>query len=164
MSDPNLAVQRQILDLQDDLERLRKADAGGATGTFTPAYEGSGGGATWTYSVATGFYTQSGNRCFFNLTVSTSARAGTPIGNALITGLPFTSVATANSHSPCAIDTPDSITLTAGIVQLTARVPPGQAWIELVENIGTAPCVSSFLAGTGLTATATIRVAGHYMI
>jgi hypothetical protein len=135
-----------------------------ASGTFTPAFAGASGGATWTYSIAAGFYTRIGNRCFFNLSVTTTARAGVPIGGALITGLPFTSNATANSHSPVTLDTIDQITLTAGIVQLTARVPPGQSWIEFVESIGAAPCVATFLAGTGLTATATIRASGHYML
>jgi hypothetical protein len=36
MSDPNLQTQRQIQDLQDSLERLRKADAGAASGTAFP--------------------------------------------------------------------------------------------------------------------------------
>lgn len=37
MSDPNLAIQRQIQELQTDLERLRKADAGESAGTTFPA-------------------------------------------------------------------------------------------------------------------------------
>ena len=133
-------------------------------GTFTPAYAGASGGATWTYNTAAGFYTRIGNRCLFNLTIGASTRAGTPLGGALITGLPFTSDATANSHSPISLDTVDAVTLTGTIVQLTARVPPGQSWIELVEVLGTAPSAGALLAGTGLTATAFIRASGHYMI
>ncbi len=36
MSDPNLQVQRQIQDLQDGHERLRKADVGTSSGTTLP--------------------------------------------------------------------------------------------------------------------------------
>lgn len=36
MSDPNLLTQRQIQDLQDGHERLRKADTGASTGTSFP--------------------------------------------------------------------------------------------------------------------------------
>jgi hypothetical protein len=36
VSDPYLSMQRQIQELQDSLERLRKADAGAASGTAFP--------------------------------------------------------------------------------------------------------------------------------
>jgi hypothetical protein len=133
-------------------------------GTFTPAFAGSSGGATWTYSVQTGFYTRIGNRCFFNLALFGATRTGTPLGNAIVTNLPFVSDATANSHSPCDIDSISGFTLTGTITQLTARVTPGQAWIEFVENTATAPTAANFLAAGGIGATAIIRASGHYMI
>lgn len=133
-------------------------------GTFTPIFEGSSGGATWTYAVQTGFYTRIGNRCLFHLSVFTTARAGVPLSNAIVTGLPFASSAVGNSECPCVIDTINNITLSAGIVQLTARVRVGFAWIDLIENIGTAPCVASFLAAGAITASAGIRLSGQYMI
>lgn len=165
MSDMSQDLLRR---LQADDLRLRQTETKEvpqfATGTFTPAYAGTGGGATWTYSVATGFYTRIGNRCLFNLSVSVSARAGVPIGGALITGLPFTSNATANSHSPIVLDTLDALTLSATCVQLVGRVPPGQSWIELLEVLGTAPSAAGVLAGTGLGTASFIRASGSYML
>ena len=58
MSDPNLTIQRQILDLQDDLERLRKADT-----------SLSGAGASFPSSPATSilfFRTDLGFVCYYD--------------------------------------------------------------------------------------------------
>ncbi len=134
------------------------------TGTFVPSYEGTGTAGVWTYSVRTGFYTRIGNRCFFNLSLTAATRPTPPTGSGVIVGLPFTSDATANSHSPVALDTIDSVTLSGTIVMLTARVPAGATRIDLIEVLGTAPSVAGALAATGLSATATIRISGHYMV
>jgi hypothetical protein len=137
-----------------------------AQGTFTPSYEGTGTAGSWTYGggIRNGFYTRIGNLCFFRLSLTATARPVAPTGSGVIVGLPFTSAADANSHSPCAIDTIDAITLSGTIVQLTARIPPGTTRIEFVEVTGTAPTTTAFLAATGFSATATIRISGHYMI
>lgn len=134
------------------------------TGLFTPAYEGLVTAGSWTYSVQTGFYTRTGNRCEFNLSLTAATRPGGPAGAALIVGLPFVSIATVNSHSPVVLDTLNAITLSATCTQLTARIPPGVTYIELIENLGTAPITAGALAATGLTATAFVRVAGSYMV
>jgi hypothetical protein len=130
-------------------------------GTFTPGYEGSTGAGTFTYSVQAGFYTRVGNRCFFNLSIAAATRPGAPSGNAWIIGLPFTSASTANSHSAVAIDTVDQVTLGGTTIQLTARIPPNSTRVEFVEVIAAG---STLLPATSLTATAFLRVAGHYMI
>lgn len=135
-----------------------------AQGTFTPSYEGTGTAGTWTYSVRTGFYTRIGNLCFFRLSLTAATRPGAPTGSGVIVGLPFTSDATANSHSAVSLDTIDAVTLSGTIVQLTARVPANATRIDLVEVLGTAPSAAGLLAATGLSATATIRVSGHYMV
>ncbi len=164
MSDPNLAIQRQIQALQDDLERLRKSDTPGVEGTFTPQYEGFTTPGSWTYSVQTGFYTRYGNRVLFNLSLTAATRPVAPTGAALISHLPFTSDATTSSHSPVILDTVDAVTLSGTIVMLTARISPNTTYIELIEVLGTGPSAAAQLAATGLSATATIRVSGHYMI
>ncbi len=164
MSDPNIIIQRQIQDLQDNLERLRKADVGGAVGTFTPQYEGFTTPGTWTYSVQAGFYTLISGRCFFNLSLTATARTVGPTGAALISHLPFTSNATANSHSPVVLDTIDAVTLSGTIVQLTARIPPNKTYIEFIEVLGTGPSAAGQLAATGFSATATVRVSGNYLV
>lgn len=133
-------------------------------GTFTPSYQGTGTAGTWAYNIQTGFYTRIGNRCFFNLSVQVGSRSVAPTGDARIIGLPFTSIATANSHSPVDLDTLDSLTLTAGITQLTARVPPSAAYIEFVEVRNVAPTATNLLAATGLGTASTIRISGHYLV
>ena len=135
-----------------------------ATGTFVPTFQGSATAGVWTYSIQTGFYTRVGNRVLFSLSVQAATRPTPPTGTARITGLPFTSDATANSHSPITLDTLDSLTLSGTIVQLTARVPPSAVYIELIENLGTAPIAAGALAATGLTATALVRACGSYMV
>lgn len=164
MSD-DLTFQRQQQDLMRRLGQSEVKEVPQyATGTFSPQYEGFTTPGSWTYSVRTGFYTRIGNRCFFNLSLTAATRPGAPTGAALISGLPFTSDATANSHNPVVLDTIDALTLTGTIVQLTARVPPGKTYIELIEVLGTAPSVAGALVSTGLSATATIRASGHYML
>lgn len=71
-------------------------------GTFTPGVSFGGGTTGITYTSQIGNYTKIGNRVFFQLRVQLSAK-GSSSGSALITGLPFTSEATANNNSACAI-------------------------------------------------------------
>jgi hypothetical protein len=132
-----------------------------AEGTFTPGYQGSGTFGSWTYNVQTGFYTRHGNRCLFDINIQAATRPGAPTGNAWIIGLPFTSLSTANSHSPVTLDTIDAVTLGGTTIQLTARIPPNSTRIEFTEIIAAG---STLLPATSLTATAFLRVAGHYMI
>ena len=164
MSDPYLTIQRQIKEIDLILERLRKADAGAVTGTFTPQYEGFTTPGTWTYSVQAGFYMLYGGRCFFNLNIMAATRPVPPTGAALISHLPFSSSATADSHSPVVLDTIDAVTLTGTIVQLTARIPPNKTYIEFIEVLGTAPSAAGQLAATGFGATATMRISGNYIV
>lgn len=63
---------------------------------------------------------------------------------------------------PYALQTGGGMTML--IPQHTARVPPNKTYIELIEVLGTAPTAAGALAATGLSATATIRVSGSYMI
>ena len=130
-------------------------------GTFSPDFQGSGTPGTWTYNVRSGFYTRIGNRCFFNFSINAATRPGAPTGSARITGLPFTSNTTGNSHSPVTLDTIDQVTLSG--TQLTARVPNGQSYIEFIE-IPVGGGASAVLPATAWTATAFMRVSGHYMI
>lgn len=135
-----------------------------AHGTFVPTYLGTGTAGVWTYSAQAGFYTRIGNRCFFNLNITAATRPTPPTINARIVGLPFTSDATANSHSPVSLDTVDALTLSGTDVMLTARIPPGAAYIEFIEVLGTAPTAAAALLATAFSATATMRVSGSYMV
>lgn len=169
MSD--LDTQRRILALETALERLRKADTVGGTGgsfyeqgTFAPQYEGLTTPGAWTYSVQTGFYTRVGHRCFFQLSLTAGSRPTPPTGAALISHLPFTSAADANSHSPVTLDTLDSITLSGTTMMLTARIPPNKTYIEFIEVLGTAPTAAAQMLATGFGVAAAVRVSGHYII
>lgn len=134
-----------------------------AAGTFTPSYQGTGTAGTWAYAVQAGFYRRIGDICDFRLSINVSSRSVAPTGAARITGLPFTSLSTANSHSPVATDTIDGFTLSATCVQLVGRVPPGANYIELIEVLGTAPTVGSFLGATGFGTASFIRIRGSYI-
>lgn len=166
MSDP-----AQIRDLARRLEQTQTIERPGAagydtftaSGSFTPIFAGSGTAGTWTYSVQIGRYTRIGNRVLFNLTIVAATRPGAPTGNATITGLPFTSEATASNNQPCAIELAN-VTLSATNTMVTARVPPNATIVELLEVLGTVPATAGFLAATGLTATAVIECSGQYMI
>jgi hypothetical protein len=134
------------------------------SGTFTPVFKGNGTAGTWAYSVQSGYWERVGRRVSFNLNVGASSRSVAPTGTAIIDGLPFTSLATANSHSAVVIDTMNALTLSATIVQLTARIPPNTTFIELIEVLGTAPTVAGGLAATGLGTTPFFRIAGSYLV
>lgn len=134
------------------------------SGTFTPSYQGTGTAGTWAYAVQAGFWHRIGAVLFFRLSVNVSSRSVAPTGAARIIGLPFTSIATANTHSPIAIDTVDGFTLSATCVQLVGRVPTSASYIELIEVVGTAPTVGSFLGATGFGTASFIRVSGHYLV
>jgi hypothetical protein len=64
-------------------------------GTFTPNFLWGGAASGITYGNRVGTYTKIGNRVFFHMHVDYSAR-GSSTGLFTITGLPFTSVATAS--------------------------------------------------------------------
>jgi hypothetical protein len=132
-------------------------------GTFTPTFQGSGTPGTWTYSIQAGFWTRIGNRVLFSLSVNAAKRPVAPTGTARIAGLPFTSNATANSHSVVDLSY-DALTLSATIVQLIGQIPTSAAYIEFLEPLGTAPVATNVLAATGLSATAFIRASGQYMV
>lgn len=124
MSDPNLSMQRQIQALQDDMERLRKADTPGGTQTWTPFFEGTSTAGAYTYVTQAGRYTIMGNRVFFEFDISISAIATPPVGNMLITGLPIVSGSGA-TYGPVAFSFISNIDLPAGKYAITAAVPPG---------------------------------------
>lgn len=162
VSDPFLTLQRQIQAQQDVLERLRKADAGAASGTFTPGYQGSLTNGSWTYNIQVGIWVRlPGNLCWFTLNIQAATRPGAPTGNAWVIGLPFGSSTTSNSHTAVSIDTVDQVTLGGTTIQLTARIPPSSTRVEFVEVIAAG---SALLPATALTATAFLRISGTYMI
>lgn len=92
MSDPNLAMQRQIQGLQNTLEVLRKSDAVlYATGTWTPTLIGLTIAGTFTYAATTaGNYTRLGNTVLLRGRINITTVTVAPTGNLTIQGLPIT--------------------------------------------------------------------------
>ncbi len=79
MSDPNLLTQRQIQDLQDGHERLRKADVAGVTTTYTPTYLGLSTPGVTTYTTQIGSYMQIGRLVIVSAFLNWSAATGTGV-------------------------------------------------------------------------------------
>lgn len=87
-------IERQIREIADLLERLRKADVGGVVTTYTPTYDGAVSGVT-TYSVQQGSYVREGNTVAVTGTIVWTNATGT--GDARIS-LPITASATTNQN------------------------------------------------------------------
>lgn len=60
-------------------------------GTFTPGLSFGGASVGMTFSTQVGRYIRIGSLVWFDINITLSAK-GTSVGNALVTGLPFTSV------------------------------------------------------------------------
>jgi len=126
--------------------------------TWTPGISFGGGTTGITYTSQVGVYTKIGNRVFFNGQVVLSNK-GSSSGALLITGLPFTSNATAGYANPIAIRCNN---LAAGV---TTQV------IGLVTVSATTITLESYAAGsiTGMTEASannnsSFMVSGHYII
>jgi hypothetical protein len=81
-------VWSSLLGLDNDLERLRKADVGTVSGTYTPTYEGATTPGSTTYTTQDGFWWRNDDIVHFTGRVIWTAATGT--GSAIIS-LPFTS-------------------------------------------------------------------------
>jgi hypothetical protein len=96
-------------------------------GTFTPTAIGSGTAGTPTYTTQTGTYTKIGNTVNFRIYVASSSISGSPTGNLIVGGLPFTSAS--DNLSSVSITILSSMSLTAGYV-LNGFVDSSQTRID----------------------------------
>lgn len=94
----------------------------------TPGIAFGGAAVSVTYTTQVCRTTKIGNRVFVNATVVLSNK-GSSTGNATLTGLPYTSNATANAISACTLFA-DVLTTTAGN-QIMAAVPAGVTAVTL---------------------------------
>jgi hypothetical protein len=99
-------------------------------GTWTPTIKGSSTAGAGTYSVQIGTYTKVGRVVHFQGRLTWSAHTGT--GDMQIAALPFTSLSTSNSNSPCIFGYVNNTSLTASNI-LTAFVFPGTNDIGLYQ-------------------------------
>jgi hypothetical protein len=90
-----LDLERRLLFLENMLERLRKADAGIATGSFVPTWVGTGTAGTFTYtdSACLVEWTRIGNRLFYSGRIVITAISVAPTGNLQLAGWPYPGVA-----------------------------------------------------------------------
>jgi hypothetical protein len=122
-------------------------------GTWTPSLQGSTLGGTPTYTIQSGTWEKVGRMVTARFSVATSALGG-PTGSMQISGLPFTSVNSANDNGGCTIHFMSGVTLDAGYVTLTGSVAPNTSLVALQElgsgHAGQPTGVGVFAAATTL--------------
>jgi len=162
MSD--IAAQRDIARRLEQTQVIERPGASGqttfyASGTFTPAFTGSGTPGTFTYSGQSGRYTRVGNLCYVRIYLEVSAVSVAPTGDLNVTGLPFTSAA---SFGALAVGYLNSFNLTANCVQLTAYVEASSTLIRLMEvfdNAGTTRFPAASFQPSGIILSGAYEVA-----
>ncbi len=112
------------------------------------------------YSVQVGRYTKIGDRVFFTGRVEVSDLGTLTSGDSIrVMGLPFTSLSTANSHTPVYVGWATGLAVTAS-ENITGYIAPGTAHIDLSlwdATGGITPFLVSELSADGF-----LNVAGHY--
>lgn len=124
-------------------------------GVWTPAFAGDSTPGSMTYAALgqNGYYVRVGSLVFATFFLKLSAIAVAPAGNLYIGGLPFAQVAGANAFGHGGLGW-DNINLTAGCIDLTARVATGTANIFFLESFDSAP--AGFLQGSQIGATSAV--------
>lgn len=125
------------------------------SGTFTPSinFGGAHVGQTGTFN---GYYTLIGNRVFFNLEISLTAK-GSSTGVASIAGLPYTNLNATNNRAAMVVRD----TGTTAVTGMTAYLGPNATAIGLLDFVANAE-VS--LTETNFTNTTDIMISGSYPI
>lgn len=125
-------------------------------GTFTPTLLSGGAAVSRTYSVQYARYTKIGNRVFFNIYITLSAK-GSSTGNTTIGGLPYTSNAADNDTITCAAIS--NVTYTG---QITPFIGEGVTAINVYQSSSGAGL--AFLTDTGLANNSSFWVTGQYKV
>ncbi len=131
-----------------------------ATGTFTPAFTGSGTAGAMTYFSQTGRYTRIGNICAVRIYLEVASISVSPTGDLNITGLPFTHVA--GYYSPLAVGYLSNFNLSANCVQLGAYVDSNSTTVRLMEifdNAGNTRFPASSFQASGIILSGTYEIA-----
>ena len=135
-----------------------------ATGTWTPAFQGTAIAGTFTYPASSqiGVWTRIGNQVFVHGYVQISAIAVAPTGSMQITGLPFTA-ANALVDSSLAIGLMDNINTSAGIVNFMAMVRLNTTVVWLSESFDNAAW-ARYPAANFTNAAAGMELSGSYQV
>jgi hypothetical protein len=128
----------------------------GKTGTWTPTYKGSTTAGTWTYSNRLGYYARIGPLVFFSARITTSASSGSPTGNWLIDGLPYTCVNACSAYGSWS-----NITYGGSVTQISPQVAGGQKYLTWtgVYSGGTWSTMTVSLVSSG---TKDVQISGMY--
>lgn len=133
----SIDTQSTIRNILDRLERLEKPDIGGANGSWTPAFTGSGTAGTFTYDTNStgGSYTVENGRVTIDGRLRITAISVAPTGDLRITGLPYTGIAAGNGVAGYGTFTLfTGLTITAGKTQLMLRILASTAYFEIIES------------------------------
>jgi len=125
-------------------------------GNFTPTLLSGGAQVNRTYSVQYGRYTRIGNRVFYHLYITLSAK-GTSTGDTTIGGLPFTSSATDNDAIQTSADA--NVTYTGSI---TPFISPGQTSMNIYASASATGL--TFITNTDLANNSSFWVTGQYKV
>ena len=135
---------------------------GYSSGTFTPVYAGTTTAGSCTYTRQLGSYVQVGKLVTFSIDIKWTACGTSPAGAPfLITGLPATSLNTANLYQSVGnvlVTTAYSITANDIFV---ARIPPNSTQIELKQ--APANNASTVMADVAVDVAADITISGSYI-
>jgi len=123
-----------------------------AVGTWTPTVTTDGTAGTPAYTTQVGSWDNLGRFIRASFTIVLSGWTGTPTGNILIAGLPFTSANNANDNGGCTITKYTVTGLAASNVGITGFIPINSTQIQLFSggNTGTTQITQ---AQAGSTAT-----------
>lgn len=162
MSDPYLTIQRQIQAQGEQLERLRKADVPGVTGTWTPAFAGSVTAGSYTTAASYGSYLRIGNQVLCHGYIRITAIGVSPAGNLWIITLPFAATNNSSLLPAVTFGIIGGIDTTAGKFALTGFVRNNTTHIELAEAQDNAAI--SLLPATALTTTGELAMSFFYQV
>lgn len=133
----DVALVRELDNLRRRLALLEGLESAvPVSGTWTPAYTGTGTAGTFTYSLQQGAYTLIGNLVYISARVTITAIGTPPTGSMRISGLPFTCVATYEHGVTFGIIS--QLKFTAGAVELTGLVRASSTVISLYETFDNA--------------------------
>jgi hypothetical protein len=159
----------EIADLKKRIKELEgREDPEYSTGTWTPAFQGSGTAGTFTYDTGLtgGEYTRSGNRVFFNGRIRITAIGTAPTGDLRITGLPIAAASPAfGVAGGAALTIWHGLTLPANYTQVMLRITNGTTYLNLTRG-GSNQSQANVQGGelVLVTSVANFDFEGHYRI
>lgn len=157
-------IVRRILNLENQAERAGQQLATFATtGSFTPAFTGTGVAGTFTYVNQIGRYTRISNQVVIHASILISAIAVAPTVNMTITGLPLTSANVANLNYSLTFGYISNFNYAANAIDLLASVVPNTKVINLYESFDNA-AIAAVPAANFTNANCWLMLSGVYQI